>query len=170
MTDAVTFYLAKDMVPIKSVENEGFKRLLKVVDPRYEIPSRKYFSGTAIPRLYSECRRKMESKIQNVMFFATTTDLWSSCTSEPYLSLTIYFIHDWKLCSACLETTNFPQDHTGELIAQGLREVLECWGLKETNMACMTTDSGTNMVRALELNSWTRLQCFGHRLHLAISE
>ncbi|KAJ8333502.1 hypothetical protein SKAU_G00415100 [Synaphobranchus kaupii] len=37
-------------------------------------------------------------------------------------------------------------------------------------MACMTTDSGANMVRALELNSWTRLQCFGHRLHLAIEK
>ncbi|KAJ8364871.1 hypothetical protein SKAU_G00137020 [Synaphobranchus kaupii] len=28
-------------------------------------------------------------------------------------------------------------------------------------MACMTTESGANIVRALELNSWTRLQCFG---------
>ncbi|XP_039515830.1 E3 SUMO-protein ligase ZBED1 [Pimephales promelas] len=170
VTDAVTFYLAKDMIPIKTVENEGFKRMLKVVDPRYEIPSRKYFSATAIPRLYSECRNKMEQKVKNVMFFATTADLWSSRTSEPYLSLTIHFIDDWKLCSACLETTYFPQDHTGELIAQGLKEALECWGLKEANMTCMTTDSGANMVRALELNSWTRLQCFGHRLHLAIEK
>ena len=39
VTEAVTFYLAKDMVPFKTVENEGFKRLLKVVDPRYEVPS-----------------------------------------------------------------------------------------------------------------------------------
>ncbi|XP_067313700.1 E3 SUMO-protein ligase ZBED1-like [Pseudorasbora parva] len=37
-------------------------------------------------------------------------------------------------------------------------------------MTCMTTDSGANMVKALELNSWTRLQCFGHRLHLAIEK
>ncbi|XP_057216122.1 E3 SUMO-protein ligase ZBED1-like [Triplophysa rosa] len=170
VTDAVTFYLAKDMIPIKTVENEGFKRLLKVVDPRYEIPSRKYFSSTAIPQLYSECRSKMQNKIQNVKFFATTADLWSSRTSEPYLSLTVHFIHDWKLCSACLETTYFPQDHTGELIAQGLRDALECWRLKEANMTCMTTDSGANMVKALELNSWTRLQCFGHRLHLAIEK
>lgn len=95
------------------------------------------------------------------------SDLWSSRTSEPYLCLTIHFIEDWKLCSACLQTTYFPQDHTGDLIAQGLRDLLEYWGLKEENMTCMTTDSGTNMVRSLELNSWT-LPCFGHRLHLAI--
>nr|XP_008278996.1 PREDICTED: uncharacterized protein LOC103356573 [Stegastes partitus] len=59
------------MVPFKTVENERFKCLLKVVDPRYELPSRKYFSNTAIPRLYSECREKIERKVQNVQFFTT---------------------------------------------------------------------------------------------------
>lgn len=34
----------------------------------------------------------------------------------------------------------------------------------------MTTDSGSNMVKALELNKWTRLGCFGHRLHIAIEK
>ena len=90
VTDAVTFYLAKDMIPIKTVENAGFKRLLKIVDPRYEIPSRKYFYNTAIPWLYSECREKIQHKIHNVQFFATS-DLGSSRTSEHYLSLTIHF-------------------------------------------------------------------------------
>lgn len=158
------------MVPFKTVENEGFKCLLKVVDPRYELPSRKYFSNTAIPRLYSECRVKIERKVQKVQFFTTTSDLWSSRTSEPYLSLTIHYIDDWRLCSATLQTTYFPEDHTRELIAQGLRDALQCWGLKENNMTCMTTDSGTNMVKALELNNWTCLTCFGHRLRLAIGE
>ncbi|GAA6087524.1 zinc finger BED domain-containing protein 4-like [Tachysurus ichikawai] len=32
----------------------------------------------------------------------------------------------------------------------------------------MTTDSGTNMIKALKLNEWTNLQCFGHNLHKAI--
>ncbi|XP_061584717.1 E3 SUMO-protein ligase ZBED1-like [Cololabis saira] len=35
-------------------------------------------------------------------------------------------------------------------------------------MVCITTDSGANIVKAASLNNWTRLQCFGHRLHLAI--
>lgn len=150
------------MIPIKAVENEGFIRLLKVVDPRYVLPSRKSFSSTAIPRLYTECREKIERKVQNVQFFATTSDLWSSRRSEPYLSLTIHYIDNWKLCNASLQTTYFPEDHTGELIAQGLRNALECWGLKEDKMTCMTADSGANMVKALQLNKWTLLQCFGH--------
>ncbi|KAF7664360.1 hypothetical protein LDENG_00179050 [Lucifuga dentata] len=32
----------------------------------------------------------------------------------------------------------------------------------------MTTDSGTNKIKALRLNEWPHLQCSGHRLHNAI--
>ncbi|XP_077378781.1 E3 SUMO-protein ligase ZBED1-like isoform X2 [Festucalex cinctus] len=71
---------------------------------------------------------------------------------------------------ATLQTIYTPEDHTGELIAQGLRDALQCWGLKEENMTCMTIDGGTNMVKALELNSWTCLPCFGYILHLAIEK
>lgn len=50
VTDAVTFHLVKDLCPVRTVEGVGFNKMLKVLDPRYELPSRKYFSNTAIPR------------------------------------------------------------------------------------------------------------------------
>ncbi|XP_077417785.1 E3 SUMO-protein ligase ZBED1 isoform X2 [Vanacampus margaritifer] len=37
-------------------------------------------------------------------------------------------------------------------------------------MTCMTIDGGTNMAKALELNNWTCLPCFGYILHLAIEK
>ncbi len=83
VTEAVTFYLAKDKISIKIVENEGFKRLLRVVDPRYKLHCLKYFSSTVIPNLYSVCCEKIERKVQNVQVSATTSNLWSSRTSEP---------------------------------------------------------------------------------------
>ncbi|XP_031723874.1 zinc finger BED domain-containing protein 4-like [Anarrhichthys ocellatus] len=88
---------------------------------------------------------------------------------EPYLSITVHFISDdWELCNHSLQTSYFPDDHTGEIIAQGLREALESWRLGEERQVALTTDSGANIVKAVELNNWRRLQCFGHRLHLAI--
>ncbi|XP_040294401.1 E3 SUMO-protein ligase ZBED1-like [Bufo bufo] len=51
---------------------------------------------------------------------------------------------------------------------EGLKEALKSWGLKEELQVCITTDNGANIVKAVEINGWTRLQCFGHRLHLAI--
>ncbi|XP_058874176.1 E3 SUMO-protein ligase ZBED1-like isoform X1 [Acipenser ruthenus] len=169
ITDAVTYFIAKDMVPIYTVEKEGFKKLLKMIDKKYQLPSRKYFSETALPALYDDCREQVAEALTRVQFFASTTDLWSSQTTEPYISLTVHYIDpDWKLCTKCLQTSYFPEDHTGEAIAQGLRDALSAWGLREELQICITTDSGSDVVKAAQLNAWERLQCFGHRLHLAI--
>lgn len=95
ITDAITYCLAKD----------SFKKLIKVLDPRYVLPGRKHFSQTALPQLYDKCRRKLQMNLTEAKYFATTTDLWSSRTSEPYISLTVHFIDDkWALHSKCLQT------------------------------------------------------------------
>ncbi|RXN23605.1 zinc finger BED domain-containing 1-like protein [Labeo rohita] len=169
ITNAITFHLAKDMVPLNTVEKVGFKEMIKVLDPRYVLPSRNYFSRTATPNLYQKHRAKVEADLATVRHFSATTDLWSSRSMEPYLSLTVHFISDdGVLHSHCLQTSFFPDDHTGELLAAGLQEALDSWGLSEHRLVAITTDSGANIIKAIELNNWTRLQCFGHRLHLAI--
>lgn len=171
ITQAVTICLAKDMMPIQTVEKEGFKQLVKKLDPRYTLPKRKYFSKTALPDMYEEYREKVEASLSSADYYASTTDLWSSRTTEPYLSLTVHYINsDWELCNSNLETSYFPEDHTGENIATGLREFLQSWHLNEEKQVCVTTDSGANVVKALRLNDWTRLSCFGHRLHIAIGK
>lgn len=151
------------MIPIKTTENESFKRLLKIVDPWYEIHNLKYFSHTAIPWLYSEWYNKIQHKTQNVLFFATVSDLWSSCTSEPYLSLTINFIHDWELCSVY-----FSQDRTWELTRpEGSGWMLGTERRQHDLHDAWPQTVGLTMWGPL---SWTCLQCFGHRLILAIGE
>ncbi|KAI2645384.1 E3 SUMO-protein ligase ZBED1 [Labeo rohita] len=75
ITRAVSNFLAKDMMPLSTVEQDGFRKLVKVLDSRYKLPGRKYFSKTALPQLYEECRGKLENNLRNVRYFATTTDL-----------------------------------------------------------------------------------------------
>ena len=88
ITNAVTNYIAQ---------------VLNTLDPRYKLPGRKYFSHTA---LYESCRQTLEHKLKDVAHFATTADLWSSRTSEPYLSMTAHFIDEsWQLKSYCLQTS-----------------------------------------------------------------
>ena len=117
------------------------------------------------------CKESVQQEILSARYFATTSDLCSSRTSEAYISLTINFIdQEWNLKTRCLETAYFPDDHTGENIEEGLKEALLTWSLIEDKMVCITTDSGANVVKATSLNGWTRLQCSGHRLHSAIGE
>ncbi|KAK1880248.1 Zinc finger BED domain containing protein 1, partial [Dissostichus eleginoides] len=45
----------------------------------------------------------------------------------------VHFIdEDFKLKSRCLQTAFFPENHTSENIAAGLREAVAAWGLDET--------------------------------------
>lgn len=43
----------KDIVPIYTVEKLGFVSMLRVIDARYELPSRKFFAEVALPHLYT---------------------------------------------------------------------------------------------------------------------
>ena len=52
-TTAVTRYLCKEMVSFKTVEKTTFKEMLATLDKQYELPTRKYFSQTAIPNVYN---------------------------------------------------------------------------------------------------------------------
>ena len=66
------------MVPISTVEKPGFTNMLRKLDLRYEVPSRKYFTKTVLPSLYAETRDKLVRDLQEVEYYSLTTDLWSS--------------------------------------------------------------------------------------------
>ena len=52
LTNTVTYCIAKDSLAINTVEHTRFKKMVKAFDSRYELPSRNYFSRTALPALY----------------------------------------------------------------------------------------------------------------------
>ena len=56
MTDAVTFCITKDNLPIHVATKPGFKGLLNKFDSKYELPSESYFSKTAIPALHASVK------------------------------------------------------------------------------------------------------------------
>ena len=81
-----------------------------------------------------------------------------------------YINPDWNLESKCLQTLFLPADHTTQNIAEILQDTLEQWGLKPKNQTCITTDNGSNFLCAVRSYLvWPYLSCFGHNLHLAIS-
>lgn len=170
LTDSVTNCLAKDMMPIYSVEKPGFKKMLETFDSRYEIPSRKYFTNTAIPSLYSKVHDTVANEVKLAEFYSSTTDMWSSQGLLPYISYTVHFINSsWEYTSRNLETCFLPVDHTGENIAEAIRSVNDTWNLSREKLVCMTTDNGTNVIKASEVLNYQRLPCFGHCLNLAVT-
>ncbi|XP_077100033.1 E3 SUMO-protein ligase ZBED1 [Siphateles boraxobius] len=158
------------MVSYYTVEKQSFKDLITTFDSQYELPGRSYFSNTAIPRAYNRVRGELQQAVSAVDYFSLTTDMWSSTKMTPYMSLTFHFIDtEWTLVSKCLQTSFLPEDHTDANLADALQEVLHDWGLKEDNVSCVTTDSGSNIKAAVRNLGWPWLSCFGHNLNLAVS-
>uniref|UniRef100_A0A1X7UNU5 BED-type domain-containing protein n=1 Tax=Amphimedon queenslandica TaxID=400682 RepID=A0A1X7UNU5_AMPQE len=97
MTKSIATFLAKEMLPIYLVDKPGFREMISVINPRYDLPHKDHFSRLAIPRLYEDTRHNLESKLasssaKSIFFFSSTSDLWSSRTSDPFLVYTIHYI------------------------------------------------------------------------------
>jgi len=172
MSAAVTNFIVRDVMPIYTVEKNGFRAMIGALNPRYRLPHKDYFSRIAIPELYEKTRKQLLVKIQEeAHFFSATTDLWSSCSSDPYLCLTIHYIDmEWNLQSHCLQVNYMPEDHTGENLQDALSTSFVEWGIDSTNLVAITTDSGSNIKLACDLLAWMRVSCFGHNLDLAINK
>lgn len=170
ITNALSQFIAKEMMPFNVVERPGFQKLVNKLDGRYTIPSRKYFAKMAIPALYVDTRARIAESLKSAEYYSITTDMWSSGKMEPYLAMTIHYVNkEWILQSHCLQTVFVPEDHTADNLVPVFQGVLESWGLPENRLACATTDNGTNIVAAMKNLKWNRLSCFGHNLHLAIT-
>lgn len=105
------------------------------------------------------------------MFFAATTDFWTSGTCHPYLTVTVHFIdREWDLKSFSLDTSALYEDHTGENVACAITDVLDNWNLSFKNLIATTTDNGLNIVAAFQMLDSLRISCFGHDLDLAIKK
>jgi len=67
ITNALLYFIAKEMMPFNIVEQPGFRKLLSKLDNRYNIPFRKYFAKTGIPDLYTDTTRRIaESRVLNI--------------------------------------------------------------------------------------------------------
>ena len=87
----VTFMIAKDMCH-NNVSDPGFYKLINTLDKRYVLPPRHHISRIALPALYEECRGKVAREVSTALYFAITTDLWSSHTGIVFIFLLLHII------------------------------------------------------------------------------
>jgi ribosomal protein S8 len=160
-----------DALPVYAVSKPGFIQLMDTAfKSRYNLPSRNYFTDTAIPKLYNETKAGILNAIKGIINFAATTDIWSSIGLYPYISLTLHYItDDWRLQTHVLETYPMPEDHTGQNISEVIEDMLELWNISKSQLIAITTDNAANMKLAGTKLDITRVSCFGHILHNAIN-
>ncbi|XP_073668771.1 zinc finger BED domain-containing protein 4-like [Paramisgurnus dabryanus] len=177
ITDAIVEFIAMDMRPINVVEGEGFRKLIKKMEPDYTVPNRSSVSN-ALSLKYSDLRGQIFALVGNAMAVSFTTDIWTSVSMEAYMAVTCHFItQEWELSAFVLETKAFELSHTGVNIAQQLGDAADAFAIPNYKRVAVVHDNASNMKLCTETlkkepEKWGSVQgvcCSGHTLQLCIN-
>ena len=172
LVSATADFICQDLQPISVVEAPSFRYLLEKADPRFQLPHRTFFTTKVIPEQYHLLRATIENELAAVQYCGFTTDLWTSSNqNRSYISLTLHYVSsNFEMRSRCLHTKEVPQEHTAEVLASVLEEMLKEWQVRPKIYAA-TTDNGRNIVNAcVQHMEIFHLPCFGHTMQLAVKK
>ena len=145
--------------------------MLKVLEPRYQLPSDKYFSETLIPEMYHNVSLKIKDALTSTSHVSITTDVWSSVAQDSYISLTCHYVvkEDFTQKQLCLHAAPFNDQHTGEHIGNMMNRCLEEWDLSN-KVHVIVRDNGTNFVAGLRDPGLPSIPCLAHTLQLIVKD
>nr|XP_054592988.1 E3 SUMO-protein ligase ZBED1-like [Nothobranchius furzeri] len=165
----IATFIAVDMRPFSVVDNIGFREMLRVLEPRYNLPSRTYFTETAVPALYNETKAKLETAVSAAPAVALTSDGWTSRATQSFLTVTVHYIDaEWQMKSSVLQTRLIESHATNDL-AKALSEAVEDWKLvRAKGTIPVTTDNARNIVNSVTAAGLgPQIGCFAHTINIA---
>ena len=164
--------IALDCQPYSVVDDIGFRAMVQALDPRYNLPSRRYFTETVIPTIVVWMVQTIKANLKSVSYLSFTTDVWSSnVSSDSLLSLTAHWVSDeFQLISAVLQAKSLEERHTGECMAMKIVKIMEDWGIDKNQVHCVVRDNGSNIVKAMSEAALPSFGCFAHLLQLVVHD
>ncbi|KAI8530204.1 hypothetical protein RHMOL_Rhmol11G0037400 [Rhododendron molle] len=169
-----------DELPFKFVEGEGFKRFVRVVQPKWKPPGRLVMAKECL-KVYQHEKTilKKALKGQRICF---TTDTWTSLQNLNYMCLTAHYIDsNWKLHKKILNFCLVP-NHKGETLGKVVEECLVDWGIdKILTVTVDNASSNSGLIKFLERKTKERkstisdhkflhVRCCAHILNLIVCE
>lgn len=73
--NAIAEMISCDNQPISIVDDTGFNRLIKLLKPKYELPSIKYMAEVVISSLYDKVKVAIKNKLTKAKSVSITTDM-----------------------------------------------------------------------------------------------
>ena len=166
--------MAMDNQPFSITEDQGFIELLAHVQPKYMIPSRRYFSNVLLPKTYNKMKAHMSAQLDeaHAPYVSFTSDIWTSQHSiESFISLSAHWVdEEFKRCSGVLSAQHFPGSHTGENIDHMVDKMMREWEISEERQHILVRDGASNMVLGLRLAHIASVHCFLHILDLVVKD
>ena len=115
---------ARDLRPLSIVNGTGFRNYVHCLDPTYVVPSHTTMKNYT-NYYYDSLKKNVSSELQSQTSLAFTTDTWTSCVTEGYLTLTVHFIDNlWQIRNYVLATIEVKDHHTGENLANEIKDIV----------------------------------------------
>jgi hypothetical protein len=164
--------IVRDGLPIDIVEGEGFLNLMKTLEPRIGIPSRKTITKMIDDR-FDLLKRHVQTWLRSVEWLSLTSDIWTdTLNTKAYLALTAHFVCDNKMRNIILGVREMVTTHTSANIQNLIEHVLLEWNINKEKVVAFITDNGANMVKAGRdtFGKNKQIFCFAHTLNLVVKD
>ena len=167
ITKSLALACALDLRPISMVTGKGFRHFCSKLNPDYQVPCRTTVTRS-LQLLYDEAKSDLITLLSGCDV-SLTKDLWTSCTTVPYITFTGHFINEnWSMYGKILATRPISGRHTGSNIASCVKEIKTEFSIR--NISAIVTDNAKNMVVAADEANVIRWPCFSHTLQLAVED
>jgi hypothetical protein len=164
-------WLVHDSRPLKIVQSEYFRRLIRELDPAFIIPDVKLVKAI-IHRAYNHSVPLLRQKLQEqATSLSLTCDLWTACNRTGYLGITgSYVDNNFIMNEVTLAVTYVRYPHTANHIREVLEYIINEWNLKGKILS-ITTDNGSNIKKAVnDMEGIDWLGCKAHTLQLVVGK
>lgn len=171
LTDAIAVFIVTTCSPYSIVETEGFRHMMKVAVPNYDVPGRKTFSDRIIPKLYLKMRDHVKYVISRAPFVSLTMDAWTAGNKRHFLGVTCAFIsEEWHLESFALACREADFSHTADNLNLLLDDVLQDFDIQKIKVVAITTDRAANMISAVSKFGTNSVPCFAHAVNTIVNK
>ncbi|XP_026482483.1 zinc finger BED domain-containing protein 4-like [Ctenocephalides felis] len=153
--------IARDVHSLSIIEGPEFRKLLMLLNPGYNVPTRETLTQTLLPQIYEQTLNSVGNEISNATSVCISIESWTSFKGEFYMVLTAHYIDkDHNRCAKLLSSLRY----TGLEINALLKNELNKWDVLE-KIEAVVSDISPAIHKALTIEGWSKITCFANILN-----
>nr|CAD2182501.1 unnamed protein product [Meloidogyne enterolobii] len=126
---AIMEFIATDIQPFSVVQDSGFKRLIALLKPQYNLPSRNFFSEKMLPCIYESVKKRVIKDLLQAEAISVTFDAWTAKNStHSLLSFTAHFVQNSVPEFRVISAKPIKGRHNAIVLEDMIREILADFG------------------------------------------
>ena len=158
LNDRLATWIAKSMLPLSFVEDQGFHHFMELALPRYQIPCRKTLTNQLLQGQQAKLLFDVKKKLGDLESVSLTLDLWSNRQMKSFMGVTAHFIDKkWQMNSLMLRCRRFKGSHTADRIYDEYDDCVSEFSISK-KICHILTDNGANVKKAFSLPSFEQFR------------